>query len=301
MSTRRSDIAPLGKRLKLQLFSLVALNSYFWSPVGKYVCVPVLNCYACPVGAVSCPIGSITAFALFRLIPYYIIGTLGLVGVTVGRAFCGWACPFGLLQDALYRLRSRKWRMPRPANWLKYALLLVLVIGLPALYRKGQDKTGADRIVAEKVGARDYCAFVCPVGTLEAGVPGIVVSKDLRAKATWRTWSKFAILFGVLGLMVVSRRSFCRTLCPLGATMALLSRASLLRLRTDSAKCTRCLRCVKVCPTDCRKVPERAGQAEATAECVLCLDCVRGCPEPGALSALLAGREISVSKGKVRA
>jgi ferredoxin-type protein NapH len=295
---KRPEIAPWGRRLPTQLFGLLLFNGYFWAPAGKYLCLPVLNCYACPIGTVSCPIGSLSAFALVRRMPYYIIGLLVLLGLTLGRGFCGWACPFGFLQDLLHRIRSPKWRLPRAADGLKYALLAVLVIGLPLALGGGRDLTGEDRIVAEGTGALDYCALVCPAGTLEAGLPTLATESIIRAQATWRTWSKIGILVGVLGLVVVSRRAFCRALCPLGALMALSSRMSALRLRTDLEKCTKCDRCVAVCPTASRQVPEQPGQREATAECVMCLDCVRACPQAGALSAQWAGRTVSLSEGE---
>jgi len=298
MGPRRGELGNWGRRLWLQLAGLVAFNGFYWREWGKYFCLPVLNCYACPVGTVACPIGSLTAFALIRDIPYYIIGTIGIVGVSVGRAFCGWACPFGLLQDGLYRIPSPKWRLPRAADGLKYGLLAVLVIGLPWMLGAGLQSSGAQRILEQDTGSIDYCALVCPAGTLEAGIPGLAVNPDIRSRVSWRTWSKLGILVVVLGLMVVSRRSFCRGLCPLGALIALASRISLLQLRTDPEKCTRCMRCTRVCPTACRTVPEEPGGKETTAECVLCLDCVRSCPETGALSARLAGRVIAMSQGK---
>ncbi len=289
---------PLGGRFRVQLAALVGFNSYFLSSSGKHLCIPVLNCYACPIGIVACPVGSLSAFAYARLIPFYIIGFLGIVGVTLGRALCGWACPFGWLQDMLCRLPTRKWRLPRGANSLKYALLVVLVIGLPAVVGAGRQATGPDRVVEETAGALDYCALVCPAGTLQAGVPGLITSPELRSRASWRTANKLLILLAVLALMVVSRRSFCRALCPLGAMMAATSRVCLLRLQTDPDLCTRCMRCVAVCPTRSRMVPSAAGQKEATAECILCLDCVRACPEAGALGARLAGRTIAASRDR---
>jgi ferredoxin len=282
------------------LLSLIACNSYFWRPAGKFLCVPVLNCYSCPVGTTACPIGTISAFALMRRIPFYVIGFLGLLGVAAGRALCGWACPFGFLQDLLHRIPSWKWRLPRLLNGLKYVLLAGLVVAAPLLFGSESGQGATERIVGEKAGSYDYCATICPVGTLEAGVPTLATDAKLRALVTWRTGMKIGIMVAILGLTVVSRRSFCRALCPLGALMALAHRVSLLRLRTDRVACTRCLRCVKVCPTDARRVPDEAGASEATAECVLCLDCVRNCPEKGALSACFAGRPVSVSEGTKR-
>jgi polyferredoxin len=282
-------------RLNAQLIGLVALNSYIWAPVGKYACIPVLNCYACSLATTACPIGTITAFALLREIPYYVIGTLGMIGVAIGRLFCGWACPFGLLQDLLYRIRSPKWRLLRGANALKYALLLVLVIAVPIALGGGAQKTGADRVVKQSTGAADYCALVCPMGTLEAGVPGLVINQKIREDMSWKSWLKLGLLAVVLGLMIVSRRSFCRTLCPLGAAMALTSRASFLHLTTDRDRCTRCMSCVSACPTYARTVPDETRPKEATAECVLCLECVRGCPEPEALRAKLGAKTVMIS------
>lgn len=294
--TRNDTTGSTGRRLPVQLLSLAVFNSYFLSPGGKALCIPVLNCYSCPIGTVSCPIGSLTAFALLRRIPFYIIGLLGLIGLAVGRAFCGWACPFGLVQDTLYRIRTWKWRMPKIFNALKYALLVVLVLALPWILGAGKGKGAADRITGEQTGAVDYCSLVCPAGTLEGSLPYLATDAAGRARASWRTWSKIGLLAAVLGLAVVARRSFCRALCPLGALMALTSRISLLRLKTDQSKCTRCMRCVKVCPTNCRSVPTGDQRREATAECVLCLDCVRNCPEEGALFASFGGRTVSASQ-----
>jgi ferredoxin-type protein NapH len=298
MARSKGIVGRWGRRLPVQFAGLVAFNAYFFANIGKRFCIPVLNCYSCPIGTVACPIGSITAFALMRRIPYYIIGTLGLIALAVGRAFCGWACPFGLLQDGLYRIKSYKWRMPRAADGLKYVLLAALVVGLPLILGGGKLSGASDRIVAEGTGAYDYCSLVCPAGMLEGGVPALARSSEIRADMSWRTWSKLGILVGVIGLAVVSRRGFCRALCPLGALMALGSKVSLLNLHTDENACTKCMRCVKVCSTNARRLPFDKKKIEATAECVLCLDCVRNCPEKGALSARFGGRPFVVSKDR---
>ena len=295
MTIRASNIPFWGARLKAQLVALVAFNSYIWAPAGKYACVPVLNCYACSLATTACPIGTITAFALLRELPYYVIGTLGMVGVAAGRLFCGWACPFGLLQDLLHRIRSPKWRLPRFANALKYALLLLLVVAIPYALGGGAQKSGSDRVVKQSTGAVDYCALVCPAGTLEAGLPGLIINPKIREEMSWKSRLKLGLLAAVLGLAVVSRRSFCRALCPLGAAMALTSPASFLHLRTNQDRCTHCMKCVSACPTCARTVPGEARSKEATAECVLCLECVRGCPEPEALCAKLGPKTVMTS------
>ena len=332
MAAKRKTIGRAGRRTLFQWVSTVLANSYVLSPAGKFLCVPILNCYSCPIGTTACPIGSLSAFAMLRRVPYYILGLLGLIAITCGRMFCGWACPFGMLQDLMYRIPSPKWSMPKGGNALKYVLLFVLVLASPFFLRGGMDKSAEERITGAAK-TYDYCSLVCPAGTLEAGIPyRIIKAFSPRSKASeeaadpdpsaaiaaslldegagppegaaastsgsWRFGTKLGILIVVLFLMVPMRRSFCRGLCPLGALMAIFSRASLLRLRTDRGRCTRCRRCVTVCSTSCRHVPEKERQRETTAECVLCLDCVRNCPVSGALSVTFAGKRLTTSRGK---
>ncbi len=49
----RSTVSLWTTRFKAQLVSLVLLNSYLWAPLGKYACVPVLNCYACTLATTA--------------------------------------------------------------------------------------------------------------------------------------------------------------------------------------------------------------------------------------------------------
>ena len=328
-------------RLPAQISGLLLLNAWFLKAWGRNLCLPVLQCHGCPAAATACPIGTLSYFAVLKRFPYYLAGLMGMLGLTLGRAFCGWACPFGLCQDAAYRIPSRKWTMPRRLNYVKYAVLIILVIAIPLMLSSGEKEVFSERM---NESSYDFCALVCPMGTAQAGllnpeahprlfkdwskeeeeapeedelqVPGMssISAAGATAEATrelaaalrrpaltlggisWRTWNKLVILFVAVVFAIAVRRSFCRVLCPVGAIMAVTSHLSLLRLRTDRAKCTRCMRCVGVCPTACRHVPAAEGEREATAECLLCLDCVRNCPEAGALSATFAGRQIMTSR-----
>jgi ferredoxin-type protein NapH len=285
----------IGGRRALQLFGLVAFNGYYWAPQGKFACLPVLNCYACPIGTVACPIGSTIAFSFVRRFPFYILGMLGALGVMVGRAFCGWACPFGLLQDGLHKIPTRKWKLPTAFNGLKYLLLISLVFVIPFWLGGGKERKGSDSLLVGQEGTVDYCSTICPAGTLEGSIPWLITTPSLRAHISWRTWSKIGLLVVILGLTVVSSRFFCRALCPLGALMAFATPVSLLRLETNQEKCTRCRKCIRVCPTAARLLPEAKSGKEASWECVMCLDCVKKCPESGALLAKFGFKTIMTS------
>lgn len=104
---------------------------------GKAVCVPGLNCYSCPAASGACPIGSFQAVvgsSKFRF-SYYITGFLILLGVLLGRVICGFLCPFGWFQELLHKIPTKKLstKKLKPLTYLKYVVLLVMVVLLPVL------------------------------------------------------------------------------------------------------------------------------------------------------------------------
>lgn len=220
----------------------------------KNICTPLLNCYSCPSALLSCPIGTIQHFTAARAVPFYAFGTLSIVGASVGRMTCGTLCPFGALQDLLYKFRS--WKLPIPpwARFLRYAVLGVLVLAVPFL-------TG-----------EHWFSKLCPAGTLEAGLPWVTMNEGVRAMIGSMFWVKVAILLSFVAWSSMAKRPFCRAACPLGAVFSLFNRTSLLQLAWDPDSCTRCGKCRKICPVDIR--PDRKA---ADPECLRCLDCTR-CP-----------------------
>ena len=130
---------------------------------GKYVCVPGLNCYSCPAASGACPIGAFQAVvgsSKFRF-SYYITGFLILLGVLLGRFICGFLCPFGWFQELLHKIPTKKLstKRLRPLTYLKYAVLLLMVVLLPAL-------------LVNDVGMGDpfFCKYLCPQGVLEGAI-----------------------------------------------------------------------------------------------------------------------------------
>ena len=224
----------------------------------KGLCVPGLNCYSCPGAVGSCPLGSLQTALLSSKykFPYYVLGTFLLLGLFLGRLVCGFLCPFGLLQELLYKLPTPKlpkggWS--RSLSRLKYAILAIFVIGIPLFGL-----------------APGFCKYVCPAGTLEAGIPLAILQKPLRkllgALFTW----KVALLLLLLFFCVFAYRGFCRFLCPLGAIYSFFNPCALLGIRVDQEKCIHCDACVRHCKMDVKKVCDR--------ECIQCGECMGKCP-----------------------
>lgn len=251
-----------GHRLWVQLGAALITNSVFPTWLKHVPCLG-LNCYSCPAAVFACPIGGLQHFAADHRLPLYLLGALGLVGLGVGRFACGWLCPFGLLQDLAYRLPVRKWsprggwpRLP----WLPFAVLAVFVVALPYL-------TG-----------EQWFSKICPAGTLEAGLPWIILSADIRGQIGVFFVVKVVTLVALLAWMVVTRRPWCRYLCPLGAIYAAFNPISALHLQVNPAACSGCGHCRAVCPVEL----DPATQASSLG-CIHCLECVPACPA-GAIS-----------------
>ena len=262
-------------RRGVQALSGLGLNPFFvyfssrltYQGGLKGVCVPGLNCYACPLTVFSCPIGSLQhSFTLMSpkvkgslsqafasLI--YVLGSIGLVGAVVGRMPCGWICPFGLLQELLHKIPAPKLRLPSWMRWGRYVFLVVLVLLVPFLT------------------AVRWFPRLCPAGALEGALPlKLVPPASPLPPSGWFFWLKMAILGAFLLWFVFSKRPFCRAVCPLGAMLGACNRFSLYRMAVDDAVCASCERCREVCPVDIdiREDPN-------SPDCVRCLQCREAC------------------------
>ncbi|HOX08235.1 MAG TPA: 4Fe-4S binding protein [Planctomycetota bacterium] len=114
------------------LASALAFNlGTFGVTVSKSVCSPGFNCHGCPWSSMACPVGVMAYGAAVRTFPALAVGTVLAVGAVLGRLVCGFACPFGWLQDLLHRIPTRKFGLPRWTRWTKYAALALLVVILP--------------------------------------------------------------------------------------------------------------------------------------------------------------------------
>lgn len=236
-------------RWRYQLTTAVLANSFFF-PVLKFFPCPVFNCYACPLAIFACPIGTLQHFFIIGAFPFATLGILGLTGAMVGRMTCGWLCPFGYLQDLLAKLKKKKWVIPKWLFYFRYATLVVLVIWLPWWLKA------------------PWFSKLCPAGTLQAGIPWLLLKADIRAQAGLVFGVKIAILAFFLLWMVLSKRPFCRTTCPLGAIFSLFNKVSLIKLEVSQEPCTGCGNCQDVCPVeiDIRDDPN-------SMNCIRCLEC----------------------------
>jgi polyferredoxin len=238
-----------------------------WS---KSICLPGLNCYTCPGALGACPIGALQAVLSGpgnNWFSFYVVGFLLCMGSVFGRFICGWACPFGLLQDLIYKIPlPKKWKrknLPghRRLVWVKYAVLILFVILGPLLL---VDQFG--------LGSPQFCKWICPSGTVAGGLL-LLTNQALRPLIDLQFLWKIALALVILAGALVYYRPFCKYLCPLGAVYAPFNRVALLRYTVDPHACTQCGACEEVCKmgVDPQKNPN-------SPECIRCGDCARACP-----------------------
>lgn len=234
----------------------------------KNLCVPGLNCYSCPGALGSCPVGAMQAVVgswNFKL-AFYVAGFLMFIGALTGRFVCGWLCPFGLIQDLLHKIPFPKkistFRGDKLLRKLKYVILLVFVILMPMFV---VDLLGQ--------GAPYFCKLICPAGTLEGGLPLVLLNKGMRGAIGWLYAWKNVLLVAILFLSVIIYRPFCKYICPLGAVYSLFQPVSVFRYRVDQELCTHCGACAKTCKmqVDPVKSPNHP-------ECIRCGQCKKVCP-----------------------
>lgn len=249
----------------------------------KALCSPGLNCYSCPASTTYCPIGSIQQLLLgvrFSLetgvyfFGSYVFGTIGIIASLTGRLTCGWLCPFGFLQELLYKIPTRKkYKIPQLLLNIKYIMLVFFVILFPIILT---DQWG--------MGKPWFCKYVCPAGTIEAGIPMIILQPDLRATLGYLFYNKIFWMCGFIIWSIFSSRPFCKTSCPLGAFYGMFNRISIFQLHLNKQHCTDCGACLQVCPMDIQ-----FNKNVNSAECILCLRCMTTACKYDAISIQLAG------------
>jgi len=195
-----------------------------------------------------------------------LLGALG-VALVAGRAFCGWLCPPGAVQDLITQwvrkltgekrhIRGKRsaaflpLRLPgfidRPLRYAKYGVLaLVLFASLLMVYPP----------------LREFCPVRAVFGL----------------KMTSLLWLTLGIF---IGASVLVERFWCKYLCPMGAVLAVFNKLSPVRLEADMERCNSCGRCDIECSMDIEDVPRNLSHPE----CIRCMECMETCARDGSLT-----------------
>lgn len=262
-----------SKRKIIQLYSALLFNAnlkgfktgVIYQGNTKNLCCPGINCYSCPGANTACPLGSLqnAMTSADKSTIFYILGILVLYGLLAGRWICGWLCPFGLIQELFYKIKTpklKKSKFTRALTYLKYVILVFFVFVIPILYSLRNTPVPA------------FCKYICPAGTLE-GAMGLLSNKvnesSLRMLGPIFTW-KFLLMVSIIVASIFIFRFFCRFFCPLGLLYGFFNKISIFGIKLDKPKCIDCGKCISKCKMDIKHVGD--------VECISCGECIDVCP-----------------------
>lgn len=186
------------------------------------------------------------AFIITALIP--VLATL-----LFGRFYCGWICP----ATFIYELNDNL------AAWLRKA-------GLPVSRRK------LDRRIKYAVLLVGLLLSAL-VGTVMFGsiYPPAIIGREIYYSIALGGFGAGAVFFLMTLLfdLMVTRRGFCRYVCPGGALYSLLGRYRIFRIKRNVETCNDCAKCNVVCQFGLDPLQDDFGM-----ECNNCTACIAVCP-----------------------
>ncbi len=273
-------------RITSQIFFLILSIAGIFGIGMTGLIYPFFFCVACPGAVANCPIGALQYAVIgfesgaWLKLSLYLFGFIAFLSVIFGRAFCGWACPFGALQDLISPVTKRNnrfFRIPRmwEARYMKYGVLGLVVVAAWAFNTKW------------------FCLFD-PGGMVTATIPTLAVSRftdDAWGSGDYLVMKIIYTIVFLIGIFIISR-AWCRFICPYGAMVAPFNKISVLHLKRDSDRCISCNRCSKSCPMNIDVVRE-----ERSAECILCGRCVEDCPV-SCLDLFASGKQVTKGNPK---
>jgi polyferredoxin len=196
-----------------------------------------------PMCAISKGAAFVSARGVYPTPMVALIAVAVVMTLVGGKAFCGWVCPLGAMQELIGRIPGlpRK-RMPFAfSNGVRVIAAIAFAVGLAVF------------------GTITYDWF----NPFEA-----LHWTDLTHPLVW------APFVAVVAASLVFYRPFCALLCPMGLLTWALERASLGRIRVTS-ECDDCGACVKA--TDCQALPAILDRRSTIPDCHGCGDCLGTC------------------------
>lgn len=290
-----SNISRFRFYFQIAAFALLINGGYLYLNIGDR-----LPTFACPYNTGSCGtcyliavqhelhttwesifswrgIGILTSLVTFLL--FFII---------FNKAWCGFICPLGTIQDWITKLRKLTgirfsrynditFKQLKIIKYILLALLIIIPLGM------------SNSLFGLPEFSHDLSAAFCQI------CPGRTVLPIFTADVS-QFFIDFTntttIIMTALGMLItgvffigsfVKKRFFC-FFCPMSGLQYLFSKIGLLRLNKTGDKCTRCGNCYRVCDVGIREIADDITSKNIVKDdCMMCFKCVEACPEKDCL------------------
>lgn len=230
-------------------------------PAMTHIVFPGLHCHACPLSVTICPVGILQSLIKTGL-PLYPLAFVALYGVVLGRWWCGWVCPFGLVNDMCAeagkpnRTRQTVFLVAGAVSgaafvlislftsigWLSVVTLTISVSSLVAFFIPAAGaspaKHGLSRVLVPV--AFLLFTFLFPVLLVFSGANPVLLAAGIAGAALLLSGSiiyfikrkksfflKYSVLFLTLGFAVIGGDTFFCKLCPSAAASAAIPYAAI--------------------------------------------------------------------------
>ena len=225
-----------------------------------------------------------------------------LAAFAFGRAYCSFACPFGILMDILRRISvyPAKSRLLKNTAIGKFCKKTFAALKYSPAVPFARWIFLALSVAAVAFGYGALFGFVEPYslyGKIMGGIvhpaASVAVDESGRLLANFGVYSippvggdptvalaSFAvaiiILVAIWAASALSGRIYCNTICPVGALLGLFSKAAVFKLSIDKSSCVSCGLCERNCKSKCI---DSKGKTLDFSRCVLCFNCAANCPK----------------------
>ena len=184
-----------------------------------------------------------------------------IASITLGRGWCSWVCFYGGWDEGFSKIKKRRIintdNLPPAVRYFGFSMLMFVVLaGLVTL-------------------GSVYCEWLCPFKLVT----------EFSAITSIRTYIATIIFIIVFFGLVVTlpiltkKRTQCAMFCPFGAFQSFTNKFNVYKIAIDHSKCTKCMACVRACPTLSLIKDDIASENPgAGITCTKCMECIGVCP-----------------------
>ena len=215
---------------------------------GIFYCfysIPYILCHSCPSPCIAKPARDVFIYSIFPL-----------TAVT-GRGFCGWICPYGLIQDITSKLGPKTKKIQ--LKWIKMSSFAVFTAAvIMILFQQGWTNHFDGSLPLDEV-----------LALRQTADPAKLMEMTFYFGTPLLNFRVAFLIAVIMGLSLFSLRFFCSNLCPLGTVLGVGNKVGILRISHDDRNCRGCGICREGCP---QKDPD-----PESLNCIRCFNCVGAC------------------------